>query len=881
MKKLLLLISVFIIGLMGCVKDDFDNPQQYSDPNLPVNFTIKELKQLLINSGDQIYSIDKDLIIAGIITADDKTQNFYKEIVIQDSSAAIGIKIDQNSIYNDYPIGRKVYVKLKGLALGNFKNLISLGGYVDSVSTSGVKSLGMIVSNKISAHLIKGPKNNVLPITEVTISQLNDDYQYKLVRIKNVEFDCIDLNNTYADALNQNDASRYLNDNNSSKIILRSSGYATFAGTRLAGLNGEATAIYTVYNTDKQLKIRDVSDLNFKNNRNEACVAGPPITIKELRNMFSGNAVTLGAIAIQGTVISDKSTNNINGQNIIIQDSTAGIMVRFSGTHNFKLHDKVLINLKNGSLEDFKGLLQVNGASLSGATYQGNAPITPRTATITEINANFENWESTLVKIKGVQLSGTPAQYSGNKTVLDAGGKTITMYTMSSATFAGANYKTGMVDVTGYLGQFNTTNQIQIRGEADVEGGTSGGGGGNETKLNIMDLRNQFTGTAVTIGSYFIEGTVISDKSTANLNSQNLVIQDATGGILVRFSAAHSFNLGDVVKIIVTGNSLDEFRKTLQVNNTALANATKTGNGSITPVVLTMAQIRANFDNYESTLVKIKGINMPSGTYSGSKTISDNTSSLTLFTLFTASFSSSAMPGASADVTGYLANFDTTAQLQIRNPVTDVSSSGGGGGGGTPTTKTIMDIRNMHAGVNKIFGASYEVTGTVISDKDSGQWTSLNIVVQDNSGGITIRFASGTPTFAKGDIVKITLGATDSLTTFNGGMQIKTALSNITKTGSGSITPRVATITDINTNFANWESTLVTIQGGTFAPGTFSGSKDFTVGTDKIVHFTRPGATGALFAGANVPSGTVNITGVLSYFNTTKQISIRNRTDIQ
>jgi DNA/RNA endonuclease YhcR with UshA esterase domain len=276
-------------------------------------------------------------------------------------------------------------------------------------------------------------------------------------------------------------------------------------------------------------------------------------------------------------------------------------------------------------------------------------------------------------------------------------------------------------------------------------------------------------------------------------------------------------------------------------------------------------------------LVKIKGINMPSGTYSGSKTISDNTSSLTLFTLFSASFSSSAMPGASADVTGYLANFDTTAQLQIRNPVTDVSSSGGGGGG-TPTTKTIMDIRNMHAGVNKIFGASYEVTGTVISDKDSGQWTSLNIVVQDNSGGITIRFASGTPTFAKGDVVKITLGATDSLTTFQGSLQIKTALTNVTKTGSGTITPRVATIADINSNFANWESTLVTIQGGTFAAGTFSGSKDFTVGADKIVHFTRSQAS---FATANLPSGTVNITGVLSYFNTTKQISIRNRTDIQ
>jgi hypothetical protein len=876
MKKLILLISVFMIGFMGCVKDDFDNPQQYGDPNLPVNFTIKQLKQLLINSGDQIYSIDQDLIIAGIITADDKSQNFYKEIVIQDSTAAIGVKIDKNSIYNDYPIGRKVYIKLKGLALGNYKNLISLGGYVDSVSTSGVKSLGMIVSNKISAHLIKGPKNNLLPITEVKITELNDDYQYKLIRIKNVEFDCIDLNNTYADALNQNDASRYLNDNNGNKIILRSSGYATFAGTRLAGLNGEATAIYTVYNNDKQIKIRDVSDLNFTNNRNEACVAGPPITIKELRNMFSGSAVTIGAIAIQGTIISDKSTNNINGQNIIIQDSTAGIMVRFTGTHSFKLNDKVTINLKNGSLEDYKGLLQVNNASLSGATFIGNSPITPREATIAEINANFEAWESTLVKIKGSQISGTPSQYSGNKTVTQSG-NTITLYTMSSATFAGTNYKTGTVDITGYLGQFNTTNQIQIRGEADVAGGNSGGGGGNETKINIMDLRNQYTGTALSIGSYFIEGTVISDKSTANINSFNMVIQDATGGILVRFGAAHNFNLGDVVKVIVSGSSLEEFKKTLQVNNAVLANATKTGSGSITPVQLTIAQIRANFDNYESTLVKIKGANFPSGTYDGSKTISDNTGSLTLFTLRAATFSGQTMPS-TGDITGYLANFDTVAQIQIRNPSTDISGSGGGGGG-TPTTKTIMDIRNMHAGVNKLLGASYEITGTVISDKDSGQWFAQNFVIQQDSSGIIIRITGSVPpTFAKGDLVKITLGATDFLSTFSGALQIQTALSNVTKIGSGSITPRIATIADINTNFANWESTLVTIQGGTFAPGTFSGSKDFTVGTDKIVHFTRSQAS---FATANLPSGTVNIIGVLSYFNTTKQISIRNRTDIQ
>jgi hypothetical protein len=68
MKKILLLLSVFIIGLMGCVKDDFDNPNQYVDPKLPVNYTIKELKQLYQESRDfeyydkTIYHIKRNLL---------------------------------------------------------------------------------------------------------------------------------------------------------------------------------------------------------------------------------------------------------------------------------------------------------------------------------------------------------------------------------------------------------------------------------------------------------------------------------------------------------------------------------------------------------------------------------------------------------------------------------------------------------------------------------------------------------------------------------------------------------------------------------------------------------------------------------------------------
>jgi hypothetical protein len=91
--------------------------------------------------------------------------------------------------------------------------------------------------------------------------------------------------------------------------------------------------------------------------------------------------------------------------------------------------------------------------------------ITPREATIADINTNFETWESTLVTIKNVSLSGgtTPGKYAGNVTVSASG--TIVMFTSSSATFSGQNFPANASSLTGYLNQF-TAKQIAIRDPA-------------------------------------------------------------------------------------------------------------------------------------------------------------------------------------------------------------------------------------------------------------------------------------------------------------------------------------------------------------------------------------------------------------------------------
>lgn len=54
-------------------------------------------------------------------------------------------------------------------------------------------------------------------------------------------------------------------------------------------------------------------------------------------------------------------------------------------------------------------------------------------------------------------------------------------------------------------------------------------------------------------------------------------MQDASGGITVRFDANHSFSTGDEISVNVGGQDTQEFDGLLQVNKVPIANGTKSG----------------------------------------------------------------------------------------------------------------------------------------------------------------------------------------------------------------------------------------------------------------------------------------------------------------
>lgn len=462
------LMAVFFTSVTtSCIQNKFDEPPANGeDPSLTVTTTIAQLKELF--SGDPVQITD-DVIIAGVIVADDKTGNFYKNLVLQDETGGILMRLDRSDLYVKYPIGRRVFVKCKGLWLGDYNNLIQLGGSLDNSDPADL-GVNAIADGLIENYLFPGQFNVSITPEVVSISDLGNAYQNKLIKLENVEFSNVDRGQPYADAINQQSVNRIVTDCDGNEITVRTSGFANFASEITPIKNGTIIGVYSVFGATKQLIIRDYTDVVMEGDRCDGSTGVvTPIDISSIRALYSGTDVDAPVDKkITATVISDKTSGSVDTKNLIIQDATGGIIVRFSAAHSYNVGDVVEINITGGTITEFGGALQLEGIAASAITVTGNTPVTPRTATIAEINANFEAWESTLVSVASVTLSGNSGKYSGSVTATDATGNII-LYTRSAASFSGENYPTGTRTLTGIVTPFNTTKELVIRTTADIE----------------------------------------------------------------------------------------------------------------------------------------------------------------------------------------------------------------------------------------------------------------------------------------------------------------------------------------------------------------------------------------------------------------------------
>jgi len=283
--KFCLPLLALVLSFSSCVDENFDTPPTSgNDPGLTVTTTIAELKAM--HSNGNFETINQDLVIKGTVVADDASGNWYRSFVMQDETGGITLLIDITESYFLYPVGREVYVKLNGLVLGDYNNLIQLGGYVASDG-----SLGEIV--EVTDHLIKSVKKAV-PVPKVlTIDQLSIDDVSTLVQFDDVLF--LDTTGTYADAVNQNSLNVDLADCDGNTVIVRTSGFADFAGASVASGGGTFVGVLSVFRQDFQLLIRDLNDINMSGDRcgvnpGNPCDGVTPVIVSGVDEDFQNGA---------------------------------------------------------------------------------------------------------------------------------------------------------------------------------------------------------------------------------------------------------------------------------------------------------------------------------------------------------------------------------------------------------------------------------------------------------------------------------------------------------------------------------------------------------------------------------------------------------------
>ena len=225
--------------------------------------SIKAFRKL--HAMGSVEPITKSMALEGTIVANDEHDNLYKSISIQDTSGGILINMDASALYQTYPIGTTIRVRLQNLFLTDYRRMLQV---VATVDTSSGQLLTTGIPAPLFSKFIKVVKENtnIVPMI-VSFKNLGDSLQGRLIKIANVEFSASDTNLTFADKKNKIGASRSLKFCAGGTVYLRTSGYADFAGISLPKNNGDIVGIYSVYNSEKQLLLRDTSDILFRGKR--------------------------------------------------------------------------------------------------------------------------------------------------------------------------------------------------------------------------------------------------------------------------------------------------------------------------------------------------------------------------------------------------------------------------------------------------------------------------------------------------------------------------------------------------------------------------------------------------------------------------------------
>ncbi|MFN3752688.1 DUF5689 domain-containing protein [Flavobacterium sp.] len=274
MKNLkLLLTGVIFAALTGCASDDYYDIPDLSNECVTIAKTkeVTDITNIATASAAQ-YTTDDNVTdyIEAYVTSSDEGGNFYKSISMMslDGLKGFSMPVDNYNLFNEFEPGRKVTIKLDKKRYFNLQHSSTVIG---SSYNNGVGRISGVEYKNVIFRSCDRVENEDQIVKNLTIAQAkSNQYLNMLIEFDAVQFTDASLGKKYYDAtLNSigGATNHEIVDEAGTKIIVRVSEYAKFAGEAVPSKNGKVRGVLTKFNNDFQFMIRTVNDVKLTNNR--------------------------------------------------------------------------------------------------------------------------------------------------------------------------------------------------------------------------------------------------------------------------------------------------------------------------------------------------------------------------------------------------------------------------------------------------------------------------------------------------------------------------------------------------------------------------------------------------------------------------------------
>ena len=301
MKKLAILLIGVTLVFVSC-KKKLDQPDITQFPETNVWSVGQILDSLAVGAFTFDQDSQRDAIVKGYVIADETGGNIYRTFYLRgEDGKCIAVyrkgSGEGGSDEFNVRVGDHVGYKLYGSIISEYSKLPQI-----QVQEHDVNNLIVIYE--------RGCDDKVRPINTTIEDIKAGKHLCDLVKISNVQFEPYE---GLAYTAGQNSTSRNIATCSGEGIIVRTSGYASFAEEPLPEGRGTIASIVSKYNSDWQLLLRNTSDVNMHDTR---CGQGGDIMTMPYIQNFSASFGTYTTFNVLGpqTWIIDYQTAVMKGK---------------------------------------------------------------------------------------------------------------------------------------------------------------------------------------------------------------------------------------------------------------------------------------------------------------------------------------------------------------------------------------------------------------------------------------------------------------------------------------------------------------------------------------------------------------------------------------